>query len=32
VNQTVVISFLAVYMINLFITQIYLQIVPAKGL
>lgn len=32
VNQTVVISFLAVYMINLIMTQVYLQVLPPKGL
>lgn len=32
VNQSVVISFISVYLINLFMTQIYLQIIPAKGM
>jgi len=32
VNQSVVISFILVYLINLFMTQIYLLIVPAKGM
>ncbi|MGH3909123.1 MAG: MlaE family ABC transporter permease [Pseudonocardiaceae bacterium] len=31
VNQTVVISFVLVFMINLVVTSIYLQIVPVKG-
>ncbi len=31
VNQTVVISFVLVFMINLLVTSIYLQIVPVKG-
>lgn len=32
VNQTVVISFISVYMINLVMTQVYLLVVPPKGL
>lgn len=32
VNQSVVISFILVYLINLFMTQIYLEVVPAKGM
>ncbi|RNL80507.1 MlaE family ABC transporter permease [Nocardioides marmorisolisilvae] len=32
VNQTVVISFMLVYFINLVMTQLYLFIVPAKGM
>lgn len=32
VNQSVVISFVLVFLINLFMTQIYLQVVPAKGM
>lgn len=32
VNQSVVISFLLVYLINLFMTQIYLEVVPPKGM
>ena len=32
VNQSVVISFILVFLINLFMTQIYLQVVPAKGM
>ena len=31
VNQTVVISFVLVFLINLVVTTIYLQIVPVKG-
>ena len=31
VNQTVVISFVLVFLINLVVTAIYLQLVPAKG-
>lgn len=31
VNQTVVISFVLVFLINLVVTTIYLQLVPAKG-
>ncbi len=31
VNQTVVISFILVFLINLVVTAIYLQVVPAKG-
>ena len=32
VNQSVVISFLLIYLINLFITQIYLEVIPPKGM
>lgn len=32
VNQSVVISFMLVYLINLFMTQIYLLVVPPKGM
>lgn len=32
VNQSVVISFLLVYLINLFMTQVYLQVIPPKGM
>jgi phospholipid/cholesterol/gamma-HCH transport system permease protein len=32
VNQSVVISFVLVFMINLVLTALYLQIVPPKGI
>jgi phospholipid/cholesterol/gamma-HCH transport system permease protein len=32
VNQSVVISFVLVFMINLLLTALYLQIVPPKGI